>query len=205
MHFDCVITAENWISIWWRNSPLKCAFVISAMSRDSHVKSSVRFNVHTHALIRTMNDFAVARKVRKFNFPRVENNPCLGNWLLNPSRSSGFVLSSLFSYPAIFCANMRVGVPTKEKEEEREESTLPLIRPAARNKIKRILKLARANFLAFPSIIFVSPSRLFPLLYAQHFCLPLALLFPYQWAKPPIGQTAPEYSVMMRRREKKER
>lgn len=168
------------------------------MSRDLRkVERSIR---RRRALVRTTNDFAAARRVRKFNFPRVENNPCLGNWLLDPSRFSGSVPSPSSSYPAIFCAGAR------ERRSQRERNSLLLIRPAARNKIKRILKLARANFLAFPGIIFVSPLPTSFRFYAQHrLCLPLVLLFPYQCAKPSIGQTAPEYSAVMRRCGKKER
>lgn len=132
-----------------------------------------------------------ARGVRKFNFPRVENNPCLGNWLLDfaPSRLPS-IPSHPVSYIAIFC------VSGTRKETPDEERNSLLIRPATWNKIKRILKLARANFLAFPRIIFVSlycPSSL-------SLSSP-ALLFPYHWVKPPNGWTASEYSTFMRRLE----
>lgn len=92
-----------------------------------------------------------ARRVWKFNFPRVENNPCLGNWLLDfaPSRLPS-IPSHPASYIAIFCVS-----GTRKEAPDVERNSL-LIRSATWNKIKRILKLARANFLAFPRIIFVS-------------------------------------------------
>lgn len=78
------------------------------------------------------------------------------------------------------------------KEGARENNESPSI--VAGNKIKRILKLARANFLAFPRIIRhppFPPSSTFPLYpsFSSQF-------FPsYRAAKPSIERTPPEYSA----------
>lgn len=126
------------------------------------LKLSVYDSIRAFRSSRQINSrLARAKSRRKFNFPRVENNPCLGNWLL--VLSSWSLPFRLLHHDLLWNGITWKEIPTRRGiHHRRATAALLLIRPATWNKIKRILKLARANFLAFPSTIFVSPRSFTP-------------------------------------------